>query len=167
MRLAELNALAAPEAFEAFERCCGARRWAEAMVAARPYADAPALYAHAEAVWAEMTREDILEAFRHHPMIGDVESLRQKFASTAAWASNEQAGTAVASEETLEGLAAGNAEYLARFGYIFIICATGKPAEEMLASLRARLPHDPETELGVAAGQQALITRLRLEKMLT
>jgi 2-oxo-4-hydroxy-4-carboxy-5-ureidoimidazoline decarboxylase len=164
--LDEFNALAEDEARAALTRCCVARRWVEGVLAARPFASASALHAEAERVWAALDRADYLEAFTGHPRIGDVNSLRAKYANTQAWASSEQAGTAVATEDVLAGLAEGNAAYEARFGYIFIVCATGKRADEMLALLRARLPNDPESELAIAAGEQAKITRLRLEKLL-
>jgi len=113
-----------------------------------------------------MEKADMLEAFSHHPEIGsDLAALRQRFASTAAWSSAEQAGVAGADDATLEALRDGNVRYRERFGYVFLVCATGKSAAEMLALLQARLPHDADTELRVAAGEQAKITRLRLEKL--
>ena len=90
----------------------------------------------------------------------------KKFAATAGWASGEQAGAAAASKETLEKLAAGNSAYQEKFGFIFIVCATGKSAAELLAILRARLPNAREAELKTAAAEQAKITKLRLEKLL-
>ena len=137
------------------------------MTAHRPFADAAALFALADACWAGLSRDDWLEAFAHHPRIGDVEGLRTRFANTRAWAAGEQAGTASASEAVLQALTEGNRAYEARFGYIFIVCATGKSAEEMLGLLHARLPNDPAAELPIAAEEQRKITRLRLEKLLT
>jgi 2-oxo-4-hydroxy-4-carboxy-5-ureidoimidazoline decarboxylase len=136
------------------------------MMARRPFADAAALRAAADEVWSALSHGDWLEAFSHHPRIGDVEGLRARFASTRTWAEGEQAGARAASDEVLRALAEGNRAYEARFGHIFIVCATGKSAEEMLALLRARLPNDPVAEARVAAGEQAKITRLRLEKLL-
>lgn len=167
MTLDELNNLPESDAIDAFTRCCGSHRWVNKMVHRRPYRDREDLLAAADEVWERLAREDYLEAFSHHPKIGDVDSLRKKFASTAQWASGEQSGTATASEETLRGLAEGNQAYEAKNGFIFIICATGKSADEMLEALRARLANPPETELRIAAEQQAMITRLRLEKLLT
>ena len=106
------------------------------------------------------------EAFAHHPRIGDMASLRARFASTAGWAADEQRGAAQATEETLAALARGNRVYEERFGCIFIVCATGKSAAEMLALLEARLGNDPEHEMRMAADEQMKITRLRLEKLL-
>ena len=136
------------------------------MLAARPFASAEALHAASDRVDASLERADWLEAFTHHPKIGDISSLRAKFANTKGWASGEQSGTASASEETLVGLADGNRDYEDRYGYIFIVCATGKSADEMLGLLRARLGNDPAQELRIAAAEQAKITRIRLEKLL-
>ena len=165
--LARLNSLDDSGAAEALARCCGAPRWVQGMLARRPFASAARLFDDADAVWAAMERADILAAFAHHPRIGDVAGLRAKFASTAAWAEGEQAGAARASDEVLERLAKGNADYEARFGHIFIVCASGKSAQEMLDLLLARMPNPPEHELRVAAAEQAKITRLRLEKLLS
>jgi OHCU decarboxylase len=106
-----------------------------------------------------------LAAFAAHPRIGDVDSLRTKFAHTKTWASGEQAGVDAASEDTLIRLADGNDAYFDRFGYIFIVCATGKSADQMLALLEARLPNDAVTELPIAAAEQRKITQLRLQKL--
>jgi 2-oxo-4-hydroxy-4-carboxy-5-ureidoimidazoline decarboxylase len=135
------------------------------MTARRPFESADALFAAAEDVWAGLGRDDWLEAFAAHPRIGDIDGLRKKFATTADWSAGEQAGVAGAAEQVLRDLAAGNADYEARFGHTFIVCATGKTAAEMLALLRARLANDPAAELRVAAAEQAKITRLRLEKL--
>lgn len=167
MTLDELNRLPEAEARAAFERCCGARAWVAAMCAARPFADAAALHAAAESAASTLERADWLEAFAHHPRLGSREALRSRFASTAAWAGEEQRGTAQASEAMLSALEAGNRSYEARFGYAFILCATGKSAAEMLAALDARMANRPEEELGNAAREQRAITRLRIDKLLT
>jgi len=161
-----MNALPAAVARAELERCCGARRWIDAMVASRPFADAAALDAASERAFDRLARADWLEAFGHHPKIGDVAALRARFASTAAWAGAEQRGAATAPETTLRSLAEGNRAYEERFGYIFIVCATGRSAEEMLAMLDQRLANDPAAELAIAAAEQRKITRLRLEKLL-
>lgn len=166
MEIAHLNAMSAAEAEAAFFLCCGASRWARALAAARPFADRVALLAAAEAAWPALAGDDWREAFTHHPQIGDIESLRTRFADTRVWAGGEQSGSQTASEETLRALAAGNTAYLEKFGYIFIVCATGRSAAEMLALLQARLPNPPDTELPLAAKEQKKITRLRLEKLL-
>lgn len=165
--LERLNALPEQEAAAALTRCCGASAWVRQMLAHRPYASVEALHTLAQRLWAAQGREDVLEAFTHHPRIGDLASLRQRFASTAAWSGQEQAGVAGAAERVLERLAAGNTAYEERFGYIFIVCATGRSAAEMLALLEARLHNPPEQELGIAAAEQAKILAIRLEKLLT
>ena len=160
---AALNALSEAEAEAALRRCCGAERWVQALLAARPYASTAQLYALAESVWQGLEAGDYREAFSHHPQIGeDLAALRQRFVHTRALSASEQAGVNGADEATLLALRAGNRAYRERFGFIFIVCATGKSAAEMLALLRARLDHDPAAELAIAAGEQAKITRLRL-----
>ena len=163
--LDRLNELGEAEARAALLRCCGSRRWAEQMSARRPFASSFDLLAEADHVWAGLDRPDRLEAFASHPKIGDLDALRARFASTASWATAEQSGVQDASEATLRGLAEGNRDYEARFGTIFIVCATGKTAGEMLELLRGRLGNDPETELGVASSEQAAIMRLRLRRL--
>jgi 2-oxo-4-hydroxy-4-carboxy-5-ureidoimidazoline decarboxylase len=163
---AVLNALSIEEARATLLRCCGAPRWAAWMLTQRPFASTEALLKAAAGVWTQMEKADMLEAFRHHPPIGaDIEDLRRTFAATVSWSSAEQAGVAGADDATLAALRDGNIRYHEKFGYVFLVCATGKTAAEMLALLRARLANDPETELAVAAGEQAKITRLRLQKL--
>jgi 2-oxo-4-hydroxy-4-carboxy-5-ureidoimidazoline decarboxylase len=166
VRLTELNALWEGEARAAFERCCGASRWVEAMMMGRPFETFPAVVAASDDAFDELEEHDWLEAFAHHPQIGDVAELRRKFASTAGWAGAEQSGTSAASEVTLAALAEGNRAYRERFGYIFIVCATGKSAEEMLGLLRLRIGNDAEAELAIAVEEQRKITGLRLMKLL-
>jgi 2-oxo-4-hydroxy-4-carboxy-5-ureidoimidazoline decarboxylase len=161
-----LNALPPSDAGAALLRCCGSARWVERMLEMRPYPSTDALSALADQIWNGLDKADLLEAFSHHPQIGaDVEELARKFASTATLAASEQAGAAGAERQTLEQLRDSNREYLERFGYIFIVCATGKTAAEMLALLQTRLANDAATELPIAAGEQAKITKLRLEKL--
>jgi 2-oxo-4-hydroxy-4-carboxy-5-ureidoimidazoline decarboxylase len=160
---AVLNALGTGDAEAALRRACGAERWVRRMLARRPFATTDELYECADAEWRASSHEDYLEAFGHHPQIGeDLAELRRRFQSTASLSSREQAGLASADEATLLALRDANAAYRARFGFIFIVCATGKSASEMLAALRARLENDPSTELRVAAREHAKITRLRL-----
>jgi 2-oxo-4-hydroxy-4-carboxy-5-ureidoimidazoline decarboxylase len=165
MNVAALNALPPADARAALLRCCGSRRWADALLARRPFASTADLLAAADEVWAGLDRADWLEAFAAHPRIGDLDGLRKKFAATADWSAGEQAGVAGAGEAVLRELAEGNRRYEERFGHIFIVCATGKTAAEMLRLLRERLPNAPAAELAVAAAEQAKITRLRLEKL--
>ena len=146
-------------------KCCALQRWVEAMISARPLPDDEEYMKAAGKIWWRLGRDDWLEAFAAHPKIGDVDSLRAKFGNTRAWASGEQSGVAAACETTLQRLAELNREYEDRFGYIFIVCATGKTADEMLAILESRLQNDPEAELKIAAAEQLKITLLRLHKL--
>ena len=166
MTLEEFNELPEGVVKDELERCCGSNRWCSAITARRPYASIEALQEMSDKVWAGLSKQDWQEAFKHHPRIGDVESLRAKFSSTAVWAKDEQKGALGASNAAIEGLAKGNIDYEKRYGHIFLICATGKSADEMLAALLARMGNDGETELKIAAAEQAKITRLRLEKLL-
>ncbi len=165
MTLEELNWLDEAALSEALYDCCGSSAWVTGMMELFPVGSETGLYAVASLVWRECTEEDWLEAFRAHPRIGDVESLRAKFGGSAAAA--EQAGTSVAGAEVLEALAEGNKKYFEKFGYIFIVCATGKSAEEMLGLLRERLGNGLEEEILIAMGEQEKITKIRLEKLLS
>lgn len=149
------------------ERCCGSSRWVAGMAAKRPFGERAALYDAAERVADDLSEADWLEAFSHHPKIGDLESLRSRFAATRRWSEGEQKGVDSAGDEILSALARGNAEYENRFGFIFIVCATGKSAEEMLSLLKERLGNSREDELRIAANEQRKITRIRLEKLLS
>ncbi len=165
-RVAAHLAALGPEAEAAIHRCCGSRAFSQALAAGLPYGDDAALYAAAERIWARLAPDGWREAFSHHPEIGgSVERLRERFAETSAWSQGEQSGLAAASARTLAALAAGNRAYRERFGFVFLICATGKSADQMLAALQARLPNDDATELANAAAEQAKITRIRLEKL--
>jgi 2-oxo-4-hydroxy-4-carboxy-5-ureidoimidazoline decarboxylase len=167
MTLTEFNNLPRPEAAIALEKCCGAARWVELMMKGFPFASEAELFEKAGETWFNECREqDRLEAFTHHPKIGDVESLGKKFAATKDWAGSEQSGVKRARPDTIIKLAEGNGAYEKKFGFIFIVCATGKTADEMLALLEQRLPNDYDTELKIAAAEQAKITRIRLEKLL-
>ncbi|NDV89911.1 2-oxo-4-hydroxy-4-carboxy-5-ureidoimidazoline decarboxylase [Alteromonas sp. 345S023] len=166
MTLNNLNSLSYHEAYSWFEQTCAAKHWIEAMVNARPYSDLDSLTEHAAKAWQGCEQEDFLEAFTAHPMIGDVATLRAKFANTKAVASGEQSGTAGASEETLHALKALNEAYLDKHGFIFIICATGLSADTMLNALKARLPNSTEQEIRIAAQEQIKITLLRINKAL-
>jgi len=166
MTLDEFNRLPQAEAREVLTQCCGSRRWVEQVAARRPVAAFDDLLVAADEAFATLEPGDWLEAFAHHPKIGDLDALRAKFASTADWVSGEQAGVSMARETTLAALAEGNRAYEQKFGYIFIVYATGKSADEMLELLERRLPNDPEEELGVAATEQMKITHLRLHKLL-
>jgi 2-oxo-4-hydroxy-4-carboxy-5-ureidoimidazoline decarboxylase len=161
-----LNALSLEAARAALGRCCGAQRWVDGMLARRPFADTSQLLATSDEIWAALERSDYLEAFAQHPPIGvDLDQLSRKFASTAGWAAGEQSGAQGADADTVRRLRDQNLAYAQRFGYIFIICASGKSATQLLAALEARLPNPPERELPIAAAEQAAISKLRLQKL--
>jgi 2-oxo-4-hydroxy-4-carboxy-5-ureidoimidazoline decarboxylase len=165
VNLAQINAWSIDEAFAAFRRCCGSARWSEQMARLRPFDSEVALVEAAERLWWGLAPADWLAAFAAHPKIGDRDAVRAKFAATAAWSAREQAGIEGAPEDVLRELAEANVRYEERFGYLFIVCATGKTAQEMLALLNHRLPNDPDLEIRVAAAEQSKITRIRLEKL--
>ncbi|WP_324670656.1 2-oxo-4-hydroxy-4-carboxy-5-ureidoimidazoline decarboxylase [Hymenobacter sp. GOD-10R] len=166
MTLSELNQLDKPTLALALGKCCGATAWIEDMCQLFPVPDEQTLFDKAREIWYDLAESDWLEAFTHHPKIGDINSLKEKFASTSTWAAGEQGAVQQASQQVLEALAAGNTAYEDKFGYIFIVCATGKSAAEMLSLLQARLPNSPEDEVKIAMGEQAKITQIRLEKLL-
>jgi 2-oxo-4-hydroxy-4-carboxy-5-ureidoimidazoline decarboxylase len=153
------------EAFDAMIACCGARRWASAMVALRPIRSVLELSEAADRVWNTMTEPDWMEAFACHPRIGEREAAHATAKSTA-WSSLEQSSVSRAKEQLLAELAMGNARYERQFGFTYIVCATGKSAEEMLATLNRRLAGNRETELREAAEQQRQIMQIRLGKWL-
>ncbi|HSE63762.1 MAG TPA: 2-oxo-4-hydroxy-4-carboxy-5-ureidoimidazoline decarboxylase [Thermoanaerobaculia bacterium] len=156
--LDRLNALPREHAETQLLECCGSRQWARRLAAERPFASADDLADAADRIWRSLPADDWLEAFAAHPRIGQ--------SSSNARARREQAGTKSASPETLASLADVNREYEERFGHIFIVCATGKSAAEMLALAESRLHNDPQTELAIAAEEQRKIMRLRLAKLL-
>jgi 2-oxo-4-hydroxy-4-carboxy-5-ureidoimidazoline decarboxylase len=165
MNLDLINAWTDDEARASFLRCCGSRRWSEQMAEARPFESDATVFEGAARIWWRLSETDWLEAFAAHPRIGDLDAIRAKFATTAAWASREQAGALGAPDEVIEDLAVGNRRYEEKFGFIFIVCATGKTAEEMLAFLRQRVTNDRDAELRLAAGEQLKITTIRLERI--
>lgn len=167
MTLHELNILPKQQLKTELFKCCGSTAWVEKMLAFFPADDMVELINDAEDQWYECSETDWLEAFTHHPKIGDVESLKKKFAATAQWASGEQGAVVQASQQTLEALAKGNDDYEKKFGFIFIVCATGKSADEMLALLQARLPNEKEEEIKIAMDEQNKITQIRLQKLLS
>ena len=146
-------------------RACGSARWVDRMLARRPFGSGDAMLAAARDEWWALGPDDWKDAFRHHPKIGDRASLEARFPETHSLSSREQAGVAGAAGDVLDALAEGNRAYEERFGYIFIVCATGKTAAEMLALLRARLGNDPDTEIRIAAREQAAIAALRLSAL--
>jgi 2-oxo-4-hydroxy-4-carboxy-5-ureidoimidazoline decarboxylase len=164
MTLAEFNALPSAQAESTLMDCCGSARWAASVASRRPYATAEALYKAADSIWWNLERADWLEAFSHHPQIGDQPASGS--GSARQWAAGEQSGTRAASDDVKSRLARANRAYFDKFGYIYIVCATGKTAEGILAILNQRLQNDLASELSIAAEQQRLITRIRLDKLL-
>jgi 2-oxo-4-hydroxy-4-carboxy-5-ureidoimidazoline decarboxylase len=159
MTIRALNELDPASLSQLLHTCCGSKAWVEKMLTHFPVADKPALLAAAAQTWHTCTPADGLEAFSHHPRIG---------AKTPdATATAEQSGTRNAPATVLETLARGNKTYEEKFGYIYIVCATGRSAAEMLELLEIRLGNTPEKEIRIAMGEQEKITRLRLEKLLT
>jgi OHCU decarboxylase len=164
--LKQLNALPSAQAGEEFLKCCGSRTWANALSDARPFIDADALFHKADSVWWSLGEQDWLEAFRAHPKIGEQKAAAEQSEQARNWSEREQSGVQDAATETKAALAAGNQEYEERFGFIFIVCASGKTSEEMQAILNERLQNEPGIELRIAAEEQRKITRLRLEKLI-
>lgn len=164
----DLSSLNAPDPSVAeakFLTCCASKAWAQAMTLSRPFANEEALFREADRIWFSLPEADQLEAFAGHPEIGGADALREKFQSTRAWSEEEQRGVREASDETIRELALLNQEYKKRFGFIFIVCATGKSAEEMLELLRARIGNERPHEIAKAAWEQSLITKIRLGKL--
>jgi 2-oxo-4-hydroxy-4-carboxy-5-ureidoimidazoline decarboxylase len=164
--VAQLDVLPADRASQLLGDCCGSSRWISAMVARRPFGSMERLLAAADETWRSLGPDDWREAFAHHPRIGERRAARPESERGAAWAAGEQAGMGVAGDDVRQALASANREYERRFGYIYIVCASGRTAEELLATVTERLRNDPDTELSVAAEEQRRITRLRLEKLL-
>ncbi len=157
-----INTASAEAARELLLRACGSTRWVDRMLQRRPFGNDARLLFAARNEWFGLTEADWLEAFAHHPKIGDRASLDARFPATHDLSSKEQARVGGANAEVLATLADANEAYFNRFGFIFIVCATGKSAEEMLALLRARLSNERSAELRIAAEEQARITALRL-----
>ncbi len=160
MTLAELNVLPRYRAEEEFLKCCGSPGWARAMARRRPFASFERLLQAANEIWWRLDSSDWLEAFRAHPQIGERKPV-------TAWSAQEQAGMNRAESAVATAMEEANHEYFEKFGFIFIICATGKSADEMLASVRSRLGNAPDDEVRVAAEEQNKITHLRLRKLIT
>jgi 2-oxo-4-hydroxy-4-carboxy-5-ureidoimidazoline decarboxylase len=165
MSIAEFDKLNLEEKREYLLQCCGSENWVNKMVSVFPVEDLVELLEAAETNWYQCSEADWRKAFEHHPKIGNINSLKEKFASTKDWASKEQSGVDEASENIITQLAEGNKKYEQKFGFIFIVCATGKLADEMLNILHRRINNTPEEEIKIAAEEQNKITKLRLEKL--
>lgn len=164
--LQQLNTAPNAQAEAELRKCCGSRKWARRLLERRPFVDVNDLLANADSVWWSLDGADWLEAFSHHPRIGEKKAAAAQPAGAQAWSAQEQSRASAAAAETLHTLEQANRDYERQFGYIFIVCATGKSSEEILALLRGRMSNSPANELRVAAGEQAKITQLRLVKLL-
>ncbi|MBL6691944.1 MAG: 2-oxo-4-hydroxy-4-carboxy-5-ureidoimidazoline decarboxylase [Pseudomonadales bacterium] len=162
MTLEEFNDLGRQWQYEALLNCCMCESWAARVPDGAPFESVDALVEFARQQWVKVDEAGILEAFSGHPQIGDLEALRNKYANTA---SAEQGQVAAADESVLIRLRDQNQAYLDRFGFIFIVCATGKSAEEMLGLLDARIRNSRAEELANGAAEQMAITEIRLRKM--
>ena len=167
MTIDELNKLDSEGAAIELTKCCGAHNWVARVNATRPYENENSLIETAEEIWFASSKSDWLEAFGHHPEIGDLESLAKKFAATKEWAGDEQKSVDVASQAVMEKLARLNSNYQDKFGFIFIVCATGKSAVEMSRILASRIHNTYSQELKIAMEEQNKITVLRLKKLLS
>jgi 2-oxo-4-hydroxy-4-carboxy-5-ureidoimidazoline decarboxylase len=170
--LARWNAVPLEDAVKEILPCCGSKAWAGEMAARRPFPDVTTLLAASDETWSNLTAEDWMEAFRSHPRIGESGSAQSGSAQSASaqsdtWSAQEQQKVAAAGDAVKIALAEANQEYERRFRRIFIVCATGKAAPEILEILRRRLRNDEPTELREAAEQQRLITGIRLTKWLS
>jgi 2-oxo-4-hydroxy-4-carboxy-5-ureidoimidazoline decarboxylase len=166
MNLTELNQQSKEDVELLFMQCCTSVQWVKKMTNARPYADMSSLKNIANDSWKDLDDSDFLQAFEGHPKIGDVDSLREKYLSTKKLASGEQSLVGEASEQVISELSSGNEAYFKKFGFIFIVCATGKSAVEMLTLLKKRLPNNKPAELINAAEEQRKIFQIRLNKLL-
>ncbi|WP_158969351.1 2-oxo-4-hydroxy-4-carboxy-5-ureidoimidazoline decarboxylase [Paraglaciecola sp. L3A3] len=166
MTLSELNSVTPEQAYKVFESCCCAPNWVNKMVKKRPFTNTLVLQEQALRIWNNLDHVDYLAAFEGHPQIGDLSTLQKKYASTSDTAGHEQSGMSLAQQSTLEKMALLNQQYLERFGFIFIVCASGKSAEQMLELIQSRINNSPQQEIQIAAREQAKITKLRLEKLL-
>lgn len=162
----ELDEMPESYAAETLADCCGSSKWVSEMIAARPFGSIEAVLSAADRIWSSLSASDWVEAFEHHPRIGERMSAVARGERGAEWSSREQAGVETAGYDVRQALAAVNQEYERRFGYIYIVCATGKTPEEMLALAQKRLRNAAAVEVRVAAEEQRKITRMRLEKLL-
>jgi len=158
--LPALNALPAPDAARVLAACCAAPRWVSAVAAGRPYASPEQLYAAADDALADLDEDDVSRALEGHPRIGE-----RAEGAGGAWSRREQSGVSGAEASTLRALADGNLSYEAKFGQVYLVCASGRSAEVLLAVLRQRLRNDPETERAVVRRELGLINRIRLARL--
>ncbi len=163
----ELNKLNSKELKKIFFTCCGSEEFAKSLAEAAPFKNEDDLTNKADKIWHALSQEECLKAFSHHPPIGeDLDSLRQKYKGTSTFTIGEQKGIAGASDETLEKLGKLNQDYLKKFTFVFLICATGKSADQILDILKVRIQNSIAQEIKNAKEEQALITKIRLKKIL-
>lgn len=164
--LSRWNRLPLDEAANELFPCCGSRAWANGMASSRPMEDVATLLTTSDRIWRGLSAADWLEAFQSHPRIGETRRMPESSARSQDWSAEEQRRAAESNDLVKRALAEANREYEQRFNRIFIICAMGKSASEILANLRQRLHNDDATELQEAAEQQRKITQIRLRKWL-
>lgn len=166
MSLEEINKASLEQAYAVFESCCCAPNWIEGMINRRPFSDSNALLQASEYCFSLLAEQDYLVAFTGHPQIGDLKTLHEKYANTSGTASSEQAGMSIAEKDVLQEMVQLNKDYLQKFGFIFIVCASGKSATQMLDLIKSRIGNERLQELNIAGHEQAKITQIRLEKLL-
>lgn len=165
MTIEQFNKLLPEQVKGELFKCCGSSSYVEKLSRKIPFLTVEELKKTSDKIWSECNEKDGLEAFQYHPKIGDIKSLEKKFASTQQWASGEQSGVSMASPEVLQELADGNKAYQKKFGYVFIVCATGKTASEMLYILKQRLHNSVSVEIKIAMQEQNKITHIRIDKL--
>ena len=167
MTLSQLNKLSQKELEPELQKCCGSTTWVKNLSAIFPVSSLDDLLDQSDKIWDDCTEADAREAFSHHPKIGDLSLLKEKFAATSEWAAGEQDGVQNTTTQVMEAFVESNRAYEDKFGFIFIISANGKLAEEMLSLLTLRLLNSPENEIRIAMEEQNKITRLRLKKLVS
>ena len=166
MSLQKINNANSKQAYRIFESCCCAPKWIESMTNSRPFAQPRDVLIASDKTFMQLTKADYLTAFEGHPQIGNLQTLKDKYENTSDSASHEQSGMSDAKQSILEEMHALNIEYLEKFGFIFIVCASGKSAQQMLDLIKSRINNDHDSELSIAGNEQAKITHIRLEKLL-
>lgn len=166
MSLEKINTANIEQVYRVFESCCCAPKWIESMINARPFAQPTDVFTASDKSFMRFTKTDYLNAFEGHPQIGNLQTLHEKYANTSDSASHEQSGMSDAEQSVLEEMHALNIKYLEKFGFIFIVCASGKSSLQMLDLIKSRINNEQHTELTIAGNEQAKITHIRLEKLL-
>lgn len=162
----QLDEMPAEEAGGLFKECCGSSRWVAMMLARRPFRFRDSVFFAADLFWKSLTLRDCMEAFAHHPRIGEKEGAKPQGERGAAWSAREQSGMNVVEAELRKEITETNREYEDRFGYIYIVSAQGKTAAELLTIAKDRLRNNPETEIRVSCDEQKKIMHLRLEQLI-